>query len=341
MRSRFCDENGKFDPGRLPLLEIEDRDGNVKLYLAIAWRLLWWSYDHPLGDPIRIVTEVVENAREPYVLAQIVDVRVSRYLRDPDGKISVIPSLSGEPQAAINPEHVLYSDRKMIVPSRRGNPTEKALTGAIGRVLSRAGYGTEGALELLEDYDHGASEIDEQHEIVDTPHERPRRRGAQRYVPASDDGGDAEARQAVLAQIFALADRHRVANDTIVAIARDIAGPNASSDTLSVPQLRLVLERLASQVEREAQQRRNEPGNSEGRRPRPRRAEGSTASEAESARAELLALQRRLGISNDEVIAALREVRGEDGYEPGDPLDAIDYIAAAQVLQANAGGAAA
>lgn len=339
MRSRFCDPaTGIFDPGRLPLLPIEDKDGNTKLYLQVAWRLLWWNHDHGIGHPIRIVTEVIENAKTPYVIAKIVDVTIERYLRDPDGKISVIPGPDGTAQAALNPAHILYADRKMITSSRRGDPTEKALTGAIGRVLSRAGYGTEGALELLEDDEDIANELDERNEIVDAPHDRSNSRRSDRAGTGRDGSfRDNAERDGVLQQIFSIVDANNISVDDVTAIAKRVGGPDTTSDTLTAAQLGEVLKLVQTHVRAMSGAQHAHPTGGDGRRQRPRRADalrnGSSADEADIARKNLIALQERLGLKNEDVIEAIRTVKSPDPYEPGDALHAMDYVAAARELE--------
>jgi hypothetical protein len=341
LRSRFRDPaTGQFDPGRLPLLAIEDKDGNSKLYLAVAWRLNWWNHDHPLGDPIRISTEVVEHAQTPHVIAQIIDVRIERYLRDPDGKISVIPGADGTAQAALNPAHILYADRKMITSSRRGDPTEKALTGAIGRVLGRAGYGTEGALELLEDEDDMNDELDERNEIVDSPHDRPSGQRNDRASRSSGSSrGDAD-RNGLLESIFKIVDAKNIGDGDLREMAKRIGGPDATSDSLTAAQLREVLtlvEGHGATANETPSASNARPHDNDGRRERPRRSSAlpndSSANEAEVARKNLIALQDQLGLSNEDVIEAIRKVKAPDPYEPGDALHAMDYIAASRELE--------
>jgi len=304
-RKKFLDAEGNFDPTLLPMLEIEDKKGQVKSYLQVVWRILWWNHQHPMGSRYRITTDVVHEQHSAYVVAEIIDTEVDRYLHDPAGNIAVIPSADGSMRAAINPKHVLYSDRKYITPCRVGDPTEKAITGAIGRVLARAGFGTEGAMELESDDGDG--------DFVDGPLEDPER-------------------ERVLQQIEAAATSASLL-DRLGAIAQEVAGPDASSETMTVEDLRKMLERVKATA-RDARKPTPRGRTTTPLRPAPN---NSRAAEDEvlTARNEMLRLQEAHGLSDDEIIVLIREVKGDDPWEPGDPLDPLDYVAVAAKIIAN------
>jgi hypothetical protein len=305
LRSRFLNPEGQFDPKLLPMLEIEDKKGKTKLYLVVAWRLTWWNHDNPMGSRFRITTEVVNDPQLPHVIAEIIDTDTEKYLKNPGGMIAVIPHADGTARAAINPKHVLYSDRKSITNSRVGDPTENAITGAIGRVLARAGYGTEGALELLEDED-----------FVDAPLSDPER-------------------DTVLDMIDSTASTANLSVDALSAIAREIAGHGANSDTMSVEQLRGVLDRVRNVGRQNGSPtprgRRNEPPAIAAAAPAPA-PQPANDMELQAARTQMIQAQTDADVSDDAVVALIREVKGDDPWEPGQPLDALDYVAVTKKL---------
>ncbi len=213
----------------------------------------------------------------PHVIAEIIDTDTEKYLKNPDGTIAVIPHADGTARAAINPKHVLYSDRKSITNSRVGDPTEKAITGAIGRVLARAGYGTEGALELLEDED-----------FVDAPLSDPER-------------------DTVLDMIDSAASTANLTVDALSAIAREIAGHGANSDTMSVEQLRGVLDRVRNVGRQNGSPtprgRRNEPPAIAAPAPAPAPApQPANDMELQAARTQMIQAQTDAGASDDAVV---------------------------------------
>jgi hypothetical protein len=296
-RSRFRNNDGAFDCTKLPLLELEDKKGNVSLYLAVAFRILWFSADHPMGDPIRIVTTVERDGHDEYVIAEIVDTRLPRYLTTDGGQIATIPGPDGTPRAAINPAHVLYSDRKYALPTRMGHPVEKALTGAIGRVLARAGYGTEGALELLEDDCDG--------DVVDSPIAHPSDRLFDEVILAAREAG--------------------LTDDELVTLKNAVVGPNATSRSMDADDYAKLLGAISERAAGQHDARDRQPPATEvqpatpGPTPRSEHVDDAVR----DARDELLRTQNRLGLTDDQVVAAIREVIPD--FVAGSLLAPLDY----------------
>lgn len=142
---------------QLPLLNLKG-----KAYLQVAHRLVWFREQHPEGC---IMTEVTTNGETS-------DAKASIAFKMPDGSHRIV---------ATGHKRETYSN----FPDHR----EKAETGAIGRALAIAGFGTQFEPEL-----------DEQERIVDAPVlpavkevsiktplvERPAPKPAQSELPPSD-----------------------------------------------------------------------------------------------------------------------------------------------------------
>jgi len=296
-RSRFRNDQGSFDSTKLPMLELEDKKGNISLYLAVAYRLLWWNADHPVGDPIRIVTTVERDGHDEYVIAEIVDTRLPRYLTTDGGHIATIPGPDGTPRAVLNPEHVLYSDRKYALPTRMGHPVEKALTGAIGRVLARAGYGTEGALELLEDDSDG--------DVVDSPIAHPSDRLFDQVTHAAREAGLGDAE--------------------LIALKNAVVRPNATSHNMDADAYAKLLDAIAEHALARTDAGDRRPPATEPQCPTPlAAAQIEPANDAaREARDELLRTQERLGLPDAQVLAAIRELI--PNFVAGTLLAPLDY----------------
>ncbi len=281
-RSGFCDSLGVFDAKTLPMLELEDKKGNVNLYLAVAYRMLWWNADHPMGDPIRIVTTVERDGHDEYVIAEIVDTHIPRYLTTEGGHIATIPGADGTPRAALNPEHVLYSDRKYALPTRMGHPVEKGLTGAIGRVLARAGYGTEGALELLEDDADG--------DVVDSPIAHPSDRLFDEVTHAAREAG--------------------LTDSDLVALKNAVVGPTATSHNMDADDYAKLLKAIAEHrlAHKDAADPQQPAPNAQPATAPPAARLEPANDAAREARDELLRTQDRLGIPDDQVLATIRDL---------------------------------
>jgi hypothetical protein len=106
---------GKFNPNE-HMINMDERNGQPRLYLETKWRIVWFREDHPAG---RITTEIVAVEPVPLVKASI-----------SDGDGNVIATAHG---TATDKGNAVWSGRAI----------EKAETAAIGRALAHAGYGSQ------------------------------------------------------------------------------------------------------------------------------------------------------------------------------------------------------
>lgn len=120
---------------KLPLMSLKGKD-----YLQVAHRLVWFREEHPEG---KIITEVMFSDENRAVVKAVVS----------------IPHMNSGAWLELSSGH--KSEQK----GRFGDFLEKAETGAIGRALAVAGYGTQ-----------FEPEFDEEERIVDSPMPAPSRK---------------------------------------------------------------------------------------------------------------------------------------------------------------------
>lgn len=112
----------------LPLLNLKGKD-----YLQVAWRIVWFREEHPLG---RIDTTLVESTDKFVIFS---------------ASISIPDPTSGD--------YIKLADSvKREDFAHFADANEKAQTGAIGRALALCGFGTQHAPDL-----------DEEDRVVDSP----------------------------------------------------------------------------------------------------------------------------------------------------------------------------
>lgn len=104
---------------QLPVMDLKGKD-----YLQVAYRILWFREDHPLG---LIESKCVEST-EKYVVYT-----ASISIRNENGLLKVSDGVKREDYAHFSDAH------------------EKAQTGAIGRALALCGFGT----QFTDDMDEG------------------------------------------------------------------------------------------------------------------------------------------------------------------------------------------
>ncbi len=137
------------------VMQLKSKQGSQD-YLPVQWRLVWFRQDHPQGT---IETEIVhldldkETEEETYVWNN--EKRRSEKVVKTANGVAIFRATvkDGKGGVAIG--------TKMEKAASFGDFLEKAETGAIGRALAALGYGTQFAPEL-----------NEQHQIVDSPVDR-------------------------------------------------------------------------------------------------------------------------------------------------------------------------
>jgi hypothetical protein len=122
---------------KLPLISLKGKD-----YLQVAHRLVWFREEHPRG---KILSEIVFS----------------------DETRATVKAVIAVPDMATGAWLELSSGHKSEQKGRFPDFLEKAETGAIGRALAVAGYGTQ-----------FEPEFDEEERIVDSPMESPRKASA-------------------------------------------------------------------------------------------------------------------------------------------------------------------
>ena len=192
----YLDASGNFDPRVLPLTDVYDRDRCNVLYVYFrpAYRLAWFLADNPVTGPIRLLHSMQQDSTGTYCEARVVNLDEPEYLCDENGQVRCIPGETGAAVPLRNPKHILFSDRKYAKGASRFDPHESAITGAIGRVLARAGYGTESLLALLND-SRSADPEDEEGAIVDTPARVNAEEQLLGAAPSTQSGGRARRRE--------------------------------------------------------------------------------------------------------------------------------------------------
>lgn len=211
----YINEQGHFDPSRLPKDDLVDRsDGKnrntpPRHYLKPLWRQFWFLFDHPAGDPVRL-RPVVEHHESGYALVrvEVIDTSVPEFLTKADGDLVLVPDENGVPRPVPNPAFTIAVDWK-IWPKGRVPHLESAITGGIGRVLARIGYGTECANDV---------ELDDV--IVDTPIDMSRRDTRATPNQSSRQQSTQPAAQPAAAQSTPTDDRSKAWMD-LLAFMRD------------------------------------------------------------------------------------------------------------------------
>ena len=305
----YLDAEGKFDPRLLPLTEVSDRDGKNVLYVYLrpAYRQAWFLAENPVTGPIRLVHSMHQDPTGSFCEARIVNVDEPEYLCDDTGQVRCIPDASGNPAPLRNPKHVLFSDRKYAKSGNRYDAHESAITGAIGRALARAGYGTESLLALLNDTRTADPEGEDG--VVDTP------------AQIAND----EQILVLRRQLKAAAERADVSKDE----AQQLRVRHFGDRDLAAEDLRTLIDLLKT-LGLEKKTAATPAGSAPATPPSTDTPPRDSADPAMEAKAELRNLQIQLEMTNEEVLAALR--RQKRTYEPGDKLTALDYAAASNYL---------
>jgi len=109
----------------LPLIDLKGKD-----YLQVAYRLVWFREDHPYG---RIDTERLSESDKHVTYRAIISVTLPAYIAPTN---NIKDNLNTSEYVKIS-----NADKTLLIKSTLDY--EKCETGAIGRALALAGYGTQ------------------------------------------------------------------------------------------------------------------------------------------------------------------------------------------------------